>query len=141
MTFPELPISTPSLLFPAISLLMLAYTNRFLALATIIRSLHATWQQTKDCLLEAQITNLRQRIVLIRNMQAAGIVSLIACTLSMMFLFFNFQTGGQIFFATSLAFMILSLTLTLKEVTISGKSLDVQLSDMEEHGGKPKSRP
>jgi len=131
MPLPDIPLATPSLLFPAISLLMLAYTNRFLALATIIRNLHAAWRESHDCLLEAQITNLRQRIVLIRNMQAAGVLSLIACTLSMMFLFFDSQPGGQVFFGISLTFMILSLSLTFKEVLISGRALDMQLSDME----------
>lgn len=134
MTLPEIPLSTPSLLFPAISLLMLAYTNRFLALASIVRGLHAGWRETKDPLIEAQISNLRRRIVLIRNMQTAGVVSLIACTISMVFLFFNFQPGGQIAFAISLLSMILSLSLTLNEVMISGHALDVQLSDMQPKG-------
>lgn len=133
MTLPDLPIATPSLLFPAISLLMLAYTNRFLALATIVRNLHASWRQNHDPLLEAQITNLRRRLVLIRNMQAAGVVSLIACTVSTMFLFVSYQPGGQVFFAISLVFMILSLSLTLNEVVISGRALDMQLSDMAKH--------
>lgn len=130
MPLPALPLSTPSLLFPAISLLMLAYTNRFLALATIIRNLHAIWRESHDCLLEAQISNLRRRIHLIRNMQAAGVISLITCTLSMTFLFFDAQPGGQICFFISLIFMILSLSLTLNEVVISCRALDVQLSDM-----------
>jgi hypothetical protein len=38
----ELPITTPALLFPAISLLMISYTARFLHLANLARSLHAT---------------------------------------------------------------------------------------------------
>lgn len=134
MNLPALPISTPSLLFPAISLLMLAYTNRFLALATIIRNLHAAWRENQDPLLEAQISNLRERIVLIRNMQAAGLLSLIACTVSMVFLFFDHQTGGQVFFFTSLVFMILSLSLTFREVLISVRALEVQLGDMEKRG-------
>lgn len=131
MTLPDIPLSTPSLLFPAISLLMLAYTNRFLALATIIRNMHLSWRENHDPLLEAQISNLRRRIVLIRNMQTAGVISLIACTISMVFLFFSYQPGGQLFFGISLLFMIASLSLTLNEVVISGKALDVQLSDME----------
>ena len=131
MMMTDLPIATPSLLFPAISLLMLAYTNRFLALATIIRNLHAAWRENRDPLLEAQISNLRGRIVLIRNMQAAGVLSLIACTLSMVFLFFNYQPGGQVFFVISLVCMIVSLSLTFREVMISGRALDVQLGDME----------
>lgn len=134
----ELPIATPSLLFPAISLLMLAYTNRFLALASIVRGLHASWKETRNPLLEAQISNLRRRIVLIRNMQTMGVLSLIACTVSMVFLFLGWQPGGQTAFAVSLVFMILSLCLTLNEVMISGRALNMQLSDMgARQSGKP----
>lgn len=110
---------------------MLAYTNRFLALASIVRAMHASWKETKDPLIEAQISNIRLRITIIRNMQAAGVLSLIACTVSTVFLFFNHQLGGQILFGISLVFMLLSLSLTFREVLISGKALDVQLSDME----------
>lgn len=134
VNLPALPISTPSLLFPAISLLMLAYTNRFLALASIIRNLHATWRENRDPLIEAQISNLSERIFLIRNMQACGLLSLMACTVSMMFLFFDHQTGGQFCFFTSLVFMILSLSLTFREVLISVRALEVQLGDMERQG-------
>ena len=33
----HIDVSTPSILFPAISLLLLAFTNRFLALANLIQ--------------------------------------------------------------------------------------------------------
>jgi len=134
MILPDLPLSTPSLLFPAISLLMLAYTNRFLALANIIRNLHVAWRAEHNPIIEAQIANLRRRIHLIRNMQATGVLSMMACTVSMAFLFFGYQSGGQISFAISLVFMIASLTITLIEIAMSGAALELHLSDMEEGG-------
>jgi hypothetical protein len=72
----SLPLSTPSLLFPAISLLMLAYTNRFLGLASVVRKLHETWRTTQEPLLLAQIQSLRRRIQIIKHMQTMGVLSL-----------------------------------------------------------------
>jgi hypothetical protein len=39
----QLSLTTPALLFSAISLLLLAYTNRFLAYASVVRNLHARY--------------------------------------------------------------------------------------------------
>lgn len=131
MKLPDLPLSTPSLLFPAISLLMLAYTNRFLALANVVRTLHATWRTSRDPTLADQIDNLRRRIGIIKRMQAMGVLSLMACTISMALLFFENQPAGQIMFALSLVMMIASLVLSLWEIQMSGTALDLQLRDME----------
>lgn len=75
----QISLTTPALLFPAISLLLLAYTNRFLALASLIRNLHARYMGEKDIKIKAQISNLRKRVILIRNMQLLGISSLFLC--------------------------------------------------------------
>ncbi len=131
MNLPDLPLSTPSLLFPAISLLMLAYTNRFLGLASVVRSLHATWRTSGDPVLAAQIDNLRRRIGIIKRMQTLGVLSMMACTISMALLFFGNQIGGQIAFAFSLVVMIASLALSLWEIQMSGTALDLQLRDVE----------
>lgn len=130
MSLTHLPLSTPSLLFPAISLLMLAYTNRFLGLANVVRSLHASWRTNHDPVIEAQIISLSRRIGHIRNMQVTGILSLIACTVSMGFLFFDHQPGGPIAFGLSLLLMTGSLTLSLVEISMSGAALQLQLGDM-----------
>lgn len=131
MTLPDLPLSTPSLLFPAISLLMLAYTNRFLGLANVVRSLHATWRTSGDPILAAQIDNLRKRIGIIKRMQTLGVLSMMACTTSMALLFFANQMGGQVAFAFSLVLMTASLALSLWEIQMSGQALDLQLRDVE----------
>lgn len=131
MTIPELPLSTPSLLFPAISLLMLAYTNRFLGLATVVRGLHAHWQNSQEPLLLAQIRSLRRRIQIIMHMQTLGVLSLMFCVLSMSLLFFGHQPGGQITFGISLILMLGSLALSLVEIQMSGTALDLQLQDVK----------
>ena len=102
MTLPDLPLSTPALLFPAISLLMLAYTNRFLGLASVVRSLHATWRTSGEPLLVAQIASLRCRIGIIKQMQTLGVLSLMCCTVSMALLFYGCQPSGQATFAFGL---------------------------------------
>ena len=131
MTLPDLPLSTPSLLFPAISLLMLAYTNRFLGLANVVRGLHASWQSTQEPMLLKQIQNLRKRIQIIKHMQTLGVLSIMFCVVSMTFLFFGRQPGGQIAFGASLLLMFGSLTLSLIEIQMSGTALDMQLRDVK----------
>ncbi|MES2713397.1 MAG: DUF2721 domain-containing protein [Pseudomonadota bacterium] len=131
MTIPALPLSTPSLLFPAISLLMLAYTNRFFGLAAVVRGLHANWRTTQEPMLLAQIQNLRKRIQIIKHMQAFGVLSLMLCVVSTILLFFDRQTAGQITFGISLLLMLASLTLSLIEIQMSGTALDLQLRDVK----------
>ena len=129
----DLTLTTPGLLFPAVSLLLLAYTNRFLTLATIIRSLHDRYHASGDENLLRQIENLRYRIRLIRNMQIYGVLSLIFCVASMFALFAGWLAGGQWSFAFAMILMIASLTISLRELQISGGALDLLLRDMEEH--------
>jgi hypothetical protein len=88
----EITLTTPALLFPAVSLLLVAYTNRFLALGSRIRNLHAQYKSTPDIILSSQIIILRKRVVLIRNMQFLGVASLFLCVLCMFLLF-----GGELF--------------------------------------------
>jgi len=127
---PDLPLSTPSLLFPAISLLMLAHTNRFLAVANVVRALYANWQSTQEPMVLAQIRSLRKRIQIIKRMQTLGVLSLMLCVVSMACLFFEQQAGGQVTFGLSLLLMFASLTYSLVEIQISGAALDLQLQDV-----------
>jgi hypothetical protein len=125
-------LTTPSLLFPAITLLLLAYTNRFLALAALIRSLHSQYQTKPDDIIVGQIKNLRKRVVIIRNMQALGVLSLLLCVLCMFLLFAGEMEIGKITFAISLVLMMASLGLSLWEIQISVHALFLRLSDLEE---------
>lgn len=129
----EISINTPALLFPAITLMMLAYTNRFLALATLIRNLHTKYKQVGEEkeIIKEQIKNLRKRLMLVKQMQASGITSFFFCVLSMLFLYFEYQTWATGLFGISLVFLLLSLALSLNEIYISTKALEIELKDME----------
>lgn len=129
----DITLTTPGLLFPAISLLMLAYTNRFLTLATIIRTLYDRYHTSQEENLLGQIANLRYRIILIRNMQIYGVLSLVFCVVSMFALFAGWITGGQWSFAIAMVLMIVSLGISLRELQVSGGALDLLLRDMEKH--------
>jgi len=129
----EINITTPALLFPAISLLMLAYTNRFLTIATIIRNLYDRYGSVPSDNLHGQIKNLRYRTYLIRNMQIFGVLSLLFCMISMFALFAGWTTGGQWSFAIALILMVVSMLISLRELFISVGALDLLLADMEEH--------
>lgn len=124
----EINLTTPALLFPAISLLLLAFTNRFLALATLIRGLRKQYDADHDHLLLAQIHNLNKRVILIRNMQAFGIMSLLMCVVCMFALFMDEPMLGKILFGISLVLMMASLSLSLREILISVNALRLELS-------------
>ncbi len=128
----EFNLTTPALLFPAISLLLLAYTNRFLAVASLIRGLHRRYQENPDQLVKGQIKNLRRRLYLIRNMQALGILSLFLCVLCMFVLFADEQRWGSYIFGVSLILLMASLALSIREIQISIRALKLELSDMED---------
>ncbi len=120
-------LATPAMLFPAISLLLLAYTNRFLTLATIIRNFD---DDDKDK--EAQIKNLRLRIQLIKRMQEAGVLSFFLCVVAMLAIYLGYQTAGSWIFATSLVFLLYSLWMSVREIRISVEALDVHLNGMHQ---------
>jgi hypothetical protein len=128
----EISINTPALLFPAISVLMLAYTNRFLALASLIRNLHSKYKDhsNKEGVVK-QIKNLRLRLRLIRLMQWFGVLSLFLCVLCMFFIYEQQAQWADILFIASLIAMLLSLFLSLSEIQISTRALDIELSDIE----------
>jgi len=128
----ELTIQTPSLLFPAISLLLLAYTNRFLGLAALVRSLEGTYRQSHEGKLLEQIRNLKRRLRLIRNMQLAGVLSLFCCTGTMFLLFFNLVGIAEVVFSIGLILMMSSLGISAEEIRISVRALDLHLTDLEE---------
>jgi len=132
-----LEVSTPALLFPAISLLFLSYTNRFLHLSALIRKLHGDWSESGDCLARQQIENLRVRLVLIRAMQLLGAVSLLFCVVSMVSVIADVHGVGVPSFATALLLMGLSLGCLVWEVWISGGALRILLSAMEDREKKP----
>ena len=125
-------INTPAILFPAISLLMLAYTNRYLALASLIRKLHSDYVAGHEPAVRAQIENLRYRMRLIRQMQLLGMVSLLFCLFAVILLLADLPKIGVGVFAVALLFMTGSIVQCIREILLSGGALDILLQQMEE---------
>jgi len=128
----DLSLSTPALLFPAISLLLLAYTNRFLTLAALIRELYSRYKAAPDKKIIGQLHNLRYRIIIIRNMQIFGVSSFFLCVLCMFLLFAGLALVGKIVFGLSLLLLLASLALSLRELQVSVDALTLQIQDIDE---------
>lgn len=126
-----LTISTPALLFPAVSLLFLAYTNRFLHLAALVRQLHRDWVERQDDCLRAQIDNMRKRLALIRWMQLLGAVSILLCVVAMVAVMLEANLTGWITFFAALLFMAGSLVCLILEIACSGGALKILLDRVE----------
>ncbi|MDP5104832.1 DUF2721 domain-containing protein [uncultured Polaribacter sp.] len=129
----ELTLTTPALLFSAISLIMLAYTNRFLAYASVIRNLHGKYLESKDASLLRQIKNLKLRLSLTKWMQIFGISSLLFCVLTMFIIYIDYHTIAEYVFGIALILLIISLALLIKEIHISNEALKHHIADIEEH--------
>jgi hypothetical protein len=129
----EININTPALLFPAITLLMLAYTNRFLSLSSLVRKLHDEYHRgEKEKNILGQIKNIRSRLNLIRYMQGLGIMSFLCCVLCMYVIFRGWMQIAHWIFAASLIFLLASIILSLVEINKSTRALELVLSDIEE---------
>lgn len=122
---------TPTLLFSAVSLIMLAYTNRFLSYAQLVRNLKDKYVKDRSEVTAAQIANLRKRLNLTRSMQILGISSLFCCVVSMFFCFISLRITAIIIFGIALLLLISSLGLSIREVVISTRALEIHLNDLE----------
>jgi len=129
----ELTLTTPALLFSAISLIMLAYTNRFLAYAAVIRNLHDKYLKEKDDSLLRQIINLKARLYLTKWMQIFGITSLLLCVLTMFLIYVEYKVIAIWIFGIALVLLLISLGLLIREIQISTKALQHNIEDIEEH--------
>lgn len=127
----ELTLITPTFLFSAISLIFLAYTNRFLSYAQLVRNLKDQYMQDKSAITKAQIMNLKKRLQLTRYMQLCGVGSLLLCVVTMFIIYLGSQTISIYVFGLALLLLIVSLALSVWEIQISVKSLKIHLSDME----------
>lgn len=128
----RLELTTPALLFPAISLLLLAYTNRFLAIANLIRKLHERYTEGHEATVLGQISNLRRRLRVIRLMQGLGVCAFLCCVFCMFLLFVGLLVLAQGVFAMSLLLLMVSLGLSVYEIQMSAGALNLQLADLEE---------
>lgn len=120
--------SIPALLFPAITLLLLAYTNRFLAIATLIRNLSQKIEaQGNSDSLHDQIKNLNKRLHLIKNMQFFGILSFFTSVSTMVMIHLEYTLAANYSFGLSLFLLLISLGLSLFETQVSTKALSLEL--------------
>ncbi len=127
----ELSLSIPALLFPAISLSMLAYNARYLAIAALIRQLHKEYQQQASPILGKQVRQLQRRLEIIKHMQAFAIVSFLLSAASMLLIYLQWSFWANLCFGASLFCLIISLVLSLVEVKLSTRALGIQLSNMQ----------
>jgi len=132
----DFSLSTPTLLFSAVSLILLAYTNRFMGYGQLVRSLYEKFQENKDDMLLYQIRNLRQRLHLVRFMQLFGILSLFLCVVSMFLIYINVHQLALIAFGIALLLLILSLAVSAWEIHISTLAVEMHLRDMENFAKK-----
>lgn len=129
----DIAITTPALLFPAITILFLAYSNRFLTIATRIREKHADFNKTHSPVAQKQIASFRRRLQFIVVMQLFAVLGIISCTVAMGFIFFNSQQWGNCAFGTSIVFITLSLLASIIELLLSTKALNIELEDMTQN--------
>jgi len=127
----HLTLTTPAVLFSAISLILLAYTNRFLSYANVVRALYDKYMGNPDEVLREQISNLRKRLYLIRAMQVLGVSSLLLCVLCMFLIYVNWAGFAAVVFGIALLLLIASLGASIHEILISVQALELHLSNMQ----------
>ena len=127
----ELTLTTPSILFSAISLIMLAYTNRFLAYAKVIRNLKGEHENRPSAMTKLQLDNLRKRLYMARSMQIYGVISLLLCVVCTFFIYIGLQTLAIYTFGVALLLLVISLGISVKEILISVKALEFRLDNVE----------
>jgi hypothetical protein len=136
----ELTLITPTFLFSAVSLILLAYTNRFLSYAQLVRTLKDRYMEDHSAVTRAQILNLRKRLSLTRMMQWFGVASLLLCVATMFLIYVGFQTVSAYVFGIALLFLIISLFLSVWEIQISTGSLEIYLQEMGNEEVKEKEK-
>ena len=130
----DIDLTTPALLFSAISLIMLAYTNRFISYAVfcLVRTLKEQYRANHSSVTAAQIANLRKRLYLTRAMQVTGTGSLLLCVVSMFFIYIQLYLVSIYIFGLAMVLLIISLAISVYEIYISVKALEIHLNDMDE---------
>ena len=127
----DLSLTTPALLFPAISLMLIAYSTRFQALASLIRDLYGRYRSEQEPRLLTQIARLERRAMLIRNMQLTGILSNFGCVLDMLLIFFGHQAAARWVLGVSMTLIMVSMAIALIETSLSATALKLQIHDLD----------
>lgn len=133
----RIELNTPALLFPAISFLLLPYTNRYLALANLTRGLLSDYIANPDDRLLSQIKILRRRIGMIRKMQTFAVAAMLSSMLCMLMIFQGWHDVGHVLFFVALVMMVVSLLFSLWEIQLSTDALNVQLQLLENDPAQP----
>lgn len=128
----EISINTPAILFPAFSLLMLVYTNRFLAVGSLVRELIMQQEKNEtDHYLYDQIKNLKKRLTLIKNMQEWSVAGYLFTVASIYLIYIGQPSYGEYAFALAVLTFSISLMLLLVEVYYSTGALQIALSKFD----------
>ncbi|WP_207534245.1 DUF2721 domain-containing protein [Desertivirga arenae] len=128
----DFSVTTPAILFPATSLILLAYTAKLIHLGSLVRALKNKFQQQQQPGLLKEMENLKKRIFLIRSMQAAGVCCLLFCSTCMLCLFANWLLAAKISFSISLILLLMALACCFREIQISATALQIALQELEE---------
>ncbi len=128
----ELELNTPGLLFPAITFLLLPYTNRYLTLASLIRNLQRQWEAERNQRHLAQIHVLRRRVTLIRWMTTFVVLSMLTNVLCILSIFESWNGLARPLFILVMLLLITSLVISLFEIQMSTDALNLQLSQIDE---------
>ncbi len=127
----ELTLSTPSILFSAISLILLAYTNRFLSYAQLVRTLKADYDKNPSTITHLQLANLRRRLYMARSMQLFGVSSLLLCVVCTFLIYIGLQMIAVYTFGVALVLLTISLGISIRELLISVRALELHLDSFE----------
>lgn len=127
----ELTLSTPSILFSAISLILLAYTNRFLSYAQLVRTLKADYDKNPSTITHLQLANLRRRLYMARSMQLFGVSSLLLCVVCTFLIYIGLQMVAVYTFGVALVLLTISLGISIRELLISVRALELHLDSFE----------
>jgi hypothetical protein len=128
----DFTLTTPAILFPAVSLLLIAYTNRYLAIARLIRELKTAHRKQENPIYLKQIRVLKRRERFIRNMQAFAIASLFCCTFAMALIYLDEKSWGGMVFGAALLLMLISLAISFRDILMAGIALKIELEELEE---------
>ncbi len=121
-------LQTPTYVFSAISLLMIAYTSRYVAISQVIRHLSES-APGSDSRVECQIRSLMKRVKYIRNMQITALIGFCANIMTMILIVLGIDFLIAPLFIAGLVLILVSLGICIMEIALSAQALSISLSD------------
>ena len=122
-----------ALMFPAIPLLMVVYSNRFHTLSRLIRELHDEHVYEKHIPAEwkKQFINLSRRISILRWTIMFAAFGFLFNMLTVFALYLNELFLARVIFGSCCLSMIISIIFFIREIQISTNALNLHMSDMD----------